>query len=57
MKWKSRDVEAVAVSAQEILLDAGVSMEPDERIGVFKGLSLLPAALKARKNPEEADVA
>ena len=31
-----------------------VRMEPDERIGVFKGLSLLPAALKARKNPEEA---
>ncbi len=54
MKWKSRDVEAVAVSAQEILLDAGAQMEPDERIGVFKGLSLLPAALKARKNPEEA---
>jgi len=54
MKWKSRDVEAVAESAQEILRDAGVLMEPDERIGVFKGLSLLPAALKARKNPEEA---
>jgi TraB/PrgY/gumN family len=54
MKWKSRDVEAVAVSAQEIVLDAGVSMEPDERIGVFKGLSLLPAALKARKNPDQA---
>lgn len=56
MKWKSRNVEAVAVSAQEILLDAGVSMEPDERIGVFKGLSLLPAALKARKNPAEAEL-
>ena len=54
MKWKSRDVEAVALSAQEILLDASVQMEPDERIGVFKGLSLLPAALKARKNPDGA---
>ena len=54
LKWKSRDVETVAVSAQEILLDSTVDMEPDERIGVFKGLSLLPSALKARKNPEEA---
>jgi hypothetical protein len=56
MKWKSSDVEDVAVSSQEILLDAGASMEPEERIGVFKGLSLLPAALKARKNPEEAQL-
>ena len=54
MKWKSRDVEAVAVSAQEILVDATVRMEPDEKIGVFRGLSLLPSALKARKNPDEA---
>jgi hypothetical protein len=54
LKWKSRDVEKVAVSAQEILLDASVEMEPDERIGVFKGLSLLPSALKARKNPEDS---
>lgn len=54
MKWKTREVEAVARRAQEILLDASVSMQPDEKIGVFRGLSLLPAALKARKNPEEA---
>jgi hypothetical protein len=54
MKWKSRDVEAVALRSQEILLDASVRMEPDEKIGVFRGLSLLPSALKARKNPDEA---
>ena len=42
MKWKSRDVEAVALRSQEILLDASVRMEPDEKIGVFRGLSLLP---------------
>ena len=53
MKWKSRDVEAVALGSQEILLDAGVQMEPDEKIGVFRGLSLLPAVLRARKNPDE----
>ena len=54
MKWKSRAVESVAIRAQEILLDATVSMKPDEEIGVFKGLSLLPSVLKARKNPGEA---
>jgi TraB/PrgY/gumN family len=53
MKWKSRDVEAVVLRAQEILLDAGVNMKPDKEIGMFRGLTLLPAALKARKNPGE----
>ena len=56
MKWKSRDVEAVALRAQEILLDASVRMDPDEKIGLFRGLSLLPAALKARKNPDETSL-
>jgi len=54
MQWKSRDVESVALRSQEILLDASVRMEPDEKIGVFRGLSLLPAAMKARKNPDKA---
>jgi hypothetical protein len=47
-------VESVALRSQEILLDASVRMEPDEKIGVFRGLTLLPAALKARRNPDEA---
>jgi hypothetical protein len=54
LKWKSREVEAVVESAQEILLDSTVSMVPDEKIGIFRGLTLVPAMLKARKNPEEA---
>jgi len=54
MKWRSRDVERVASSAQELLLDASANMEPDEKIGLFKGLSLLPVALKARRNPQDA---
>jgi TraB family protein len=53
MKWKSRDVESVALRSQEILLDASVRMDPDEKIGVFRGLSLLPSAMKARRNPGE----
>jgi hypothetical protein len=54
MQWKSRDVESVVLRSQEILLDASVRMEPDEKIGLFRGLSLLPAAMKARRNPDEA---
>lgn len=56
MQWKSRDVEAVALRSQEILLDASLRMQPDEKIGVFRGLSLLPAALKARRNPDHASL-
>lgn len=56
MSWKSRSVEAVVMRSQEVLLDASVSMKPDEEIGLFKGLSMLPAAMKARKNPGEAEL-
>jgi hypothetical protein len=52
MQWKSSDVEAVATRAQQILLDSSADMEPDEKIGLFRGLSLLPTALKARRNPD-----
>ena len=54
MKWKSSKVEAVVRSAQQVLRDSSVDMEADEKIGVFRGLTLLPAILKARKNPDEA---
>lgn len=53
MKWKSKDVEAVAAGAQEILRDSGVSMNTDEKIGFFRGLTLLPALFEARRNPDE----
>ena len=53
IQWKSKEVEAIVGNAQEILRDAGVTMKPDEEIGLFRGLTLLPAVLKARKNPEE----
>jgi hypothetical protein len=54
MKWKSKGIEAVALSAQEILRDSAVNMEPDEKIGFFRGMTLLPAILEARRNPEDA---
>jgi TraB/PrgY/gumN family len=53
MKWKSKDVETAVLSSQEILLPSSVNVKPDEKIGFFKGLSLVPAALGARKNPEQ----
>ncbi len=53
MQWKSSLVEAVALQSQEILLDSSVRMEPDEKIGVFRELTLIPAAMKARKNPDD----
>lgn len=54
LKWKSSEVESVLASSQEVLLDSSMSVEPDEKIGLFRGLSLLPSALKARKNPEQS---
>jgi hypothetical protein len=54
MKWKSADIEDVVRGAQEILLPSALFVKPDERIGFFKGMSLVPAALGARKNPEKA---
>lgn len=57
LSWKSKSVEAVVLRAQEILRDASVTMEPDEKIGVFRGLALMPAAMKARRNPGDAELA
>ncbi len=52
--WRAADIEEVVLRSQEILLDSIFVMEPDEEVGLFKGISLLPAALRARKNPGEA---
>ena len=57
MKWKSKDIETVALSAQEILLDSAVRMDTDEKIGFFTGLTLLPAIFEARRNPDDAKLA
>jgi len=54
LQWKSKDVEAVALSAQEILRDASVTMDSDEKIGFFRGITLVPSLLKARHNPGDA---
>jgi TraB family protein len=56
MAWKSAAVEAVLARSQEILRDSSVTMKPDEKIGLFRGLSLLPTVLKARKNPDDGEL-
>jgi hypothetical protein len=54
MRFRSQQVSRVASQSQEILMPAGTSLQPDEKVGVFRMLSLLPAALKLRKNPGKA---
>ena len=54
MRWHSKNVERVALRSQEILLRPGLSLKPDEKIGVFRMLSLVPAVMKLRKNPDKA---
>ncbi len=53
MRWKSRDIETAARGSQEILRDVAVAMEADEKIGVLRGLTLVPALRAARRNPDE----
>ena len=54
LKWKSKDVEATVVSSQRVLLDSQIDVEPDAKIGFFKGMALLPSALGIRSNPDKA---
>jgi hypothetical protein len=57
LKWKSKDIEATVLASQEILADSGINVAPDEKVGFFRGVTLVPAALKARHNPDEAKLA
>ncbi len=57
MRWRSRDIEAAALASQEILRDSSVTMEPDEKIGFFRGMTLVPAMLEARRNPDDEKLA
>jgi hypothetical protein len=52
--FRSQKVAQVASHSQEILQRTGLSLKPDEKVGVFHMLTLLPAALKLRKNPDKA---
>lgn len=54
LQWKSKTIEATVASAQEILRDSAVSMDSDQKIGLLRGMTLLPAVLRARRNPDDA---
>jgi hypothetical protein len=54
MRFRSQQVANVASQSQEILQQTGFSLKPDEKVGVFRMLTLVPAALKLRKNPDKA---
>jgi len=54
MYFRSQKVAQVAAQSQEILGRTSVSLKPDEKVGVFRMLTLVPAALKLRKNPDKA---
>lgn len=54
MVWQSADVEAVIGRAGQVLRPPMWAVHSD--VGIFKGLSLLPAALRARRNPDDAEL-
>jgi len=54
MHFRSEEVTRVASQSQEILQQTGFGLKPDEKVGVFRMLTLVPAAMKLRKNPDKA---
>ena len=54
MYFRSEKVTRVASQSQEILRQTGFGLKPDEKVGVFRMLTLVPAAMKLRKNPYKA---
>lgn len=50
MTWRSRQVEQVIASSQEVITTTSVEAD----IGFFKGLTLLPSVIGARNSPEGA---
>lgn len=50
MRWQSKQVEQVIANAQEVIRAPRVSF--NVKVGFFRGLTLLPSMLGARKNPD-----
>lgn len=54
MQWVSRDVEKVLAEAGEVLVGYGVELDAD--VGIFGRLALIPSLLRARRNPDGAEL-
>jgi hypothetical protein len=52
MRWRSQQVEARIAESQEVLYGGNLGVRPN--IGILRGITLIPAALKAGKNPDGA---
>lgn len=50
LDWRADEVEAVVASADEVLGPPGWTLDAD--VGFFKGLTLLPSAMKAAHDPQ-----
>jgi hypothetical protein len=50
--WQTREVDTAIAQSQEVLYPGGYGIKAD--IGIFKAMTLIPAALKAAKNPDGA---
>jgi uncharacterized protein YbaP (TraB family) len=51
MEWRSQEVEQTITQSQELLLPPTLSLDTGR--GMFRNLFLIPALLKARKNPDD----
>jgi uncharacterized protein YbaP (TraB family) len=56
MSWRAKGVEAVVAKAQEVLREPAMTLRAD-KVGFFTALTLVPAALEAKNNPDGATLA
>ena len=54
LEWKSADVESVIARAGAVLGPPSLQVNAD--VGFFSGMALLPAAMRARRNPDGAEL-
>lgn len=52
IRWRATQVQARIAESQEVLLGGNVGIRPN--IGILRGITLIPGALKAGKNPDGA---
>jgi len=50
LQWRADEVQAVIASAQQVLGSPGWTLDAD--VGFFRGLTLVPSAMKAARDPE-----